>query len=194
MEPAGSGATWMRSPKGAWLGRQASKRSGLILDLIKPMKTRLSILMTVLLASEGFAETPLHEKRVREVVQWFYTGFNSHGWTQVADYTTEDWNHVNPGGGWTRGRAAVLKELKEVHSTFLKGVSDTIEGIVVRFASSDVAVVTVTSRMSTFTMPDGVRHENEQHIRTFVVVRRNDHWLIMQDHNTAVARPDSVRG
>ena len=147
--------------------------------------------MTALLASEGSAETSLQEKQVREVVQWFYAGFNSHGWTQVADYATEDWNHVNPRGGWTRGRDAVLKELKEVHSTFLKGVSDTIEEMVVRFASSDVAIATVTSRMSTFTMPDGVRHENEQHIRTFIVVRRNDHWLIMQDHNTAVAPPAS---
>jgi uncharacterized protein (TIGR02246 family) len=153
------------------------------------MKTTLFILMTVLLASEGLAETPLQEKPVREVVQRFYAGFNSHGWTQAADYTTEDWNHVNPGGGWTRGRAAVLKELEEVHSTFLKGVSDTVEELVVRFASSDVAVVTVTSRMSTFTMPDGVRHENEQHIRTFVVVQRNNKWLIMQDQNTTVAGP-----
>ena len=123
------------------------------------MKTALSILMTALLASEGFAETPLQEKPVREVVQWFYTGFNSHGWMQVADYTTEDWNHVNPGGD----RDAVLKELQEVHSTSLKGVFDTIKEIVVRFANSDVAVVTVTSRMSTFTMPDGVRHERATH-------------------------------
>ena len=151
------------------------------------MKTTLSILVALLLASEAFAETPPQEKPVREVVQWFYAGFNSHGWTQVADYTTEDWNHVNPGGGWTRGRAAVLKELEEVHSTFLKGVSDTIEEIVVRFASPDVAVATVTSRMSPFTMPDGVRHIDEQHIRTFVLVQRNNRWLIMQDQNTAVA-------
>ncbi|MEY2559624.1 MAG: hypothetical protein QOG51_39 [Verrucomicrobiota bacterium] len=153
------------------------------------MKTTLSILIALTLAGELFAETPVDEKRVREVVQSFYAGFNSHGWTHVSDYTTEDWNHINPGAGWTRGRAAVLKELEEVHSTFLKGVSDTIEEMAVRFASSDVAIVTVTSRMSTFTMPDGVRHENEQHIRTFIVVKRNDHWLITQDQNTAVARP-----
>jgi uncharacterized protein (TIGR02246 family) len=153
------------------------------------MKTALSILIALMLAGEAFAETAVEEKRVREVVQSFYAGFNSHGWAHAADYTTEDWNHINPGGGWTRGRAAVLKELEEVHSTFLKGVSDTIEEMAVRFASADVAVVTVTSRMSTFTTPDGVRHENEQHIRTFVVVQRNDHWLIMQDQNTVVARP-----
>ena len=153
------------------------------------MKTALSILIALMLVGEAFAETAGEEKRVREVVQSFYAAFNSHGWKHAPAYATEDWNHINPGGGWTRGRDAVLKELEEVHSTFLKGVSDTIEEMVVRFASADIAVVTVTSRMSTFTMPDGVRHENEQHIRTFVVVRRNDRWLIMQDQNTVVARP-----
>jgi uncharacterized protein (TIGR02246 family) len=153
------------------------------------MKTTLSILIGLILGGEAFAETPVEEKRVREVVQSFYAAFNSHGWTHAANYTTEDWNHINPGGGWTRGRAAVLKELEEVHNTFLKGVSDTVEEMDVRLANADVAIVTVTSRMSTFTMPDGVRHENEQHIRTFVVVRRNDRWLIMQDQNTAVAGP-----
>lgn len=155
----------------------------------RPMKTPLFILIAFLLTGEAFAESPVEEKRVRTVVQSFYAGFNSHRWTHAADYTSEDWNHINPGGGWTRGRAAVLKELKDVHNTFLKGVSDTIEEMTVRFASADVAVVTVTSRMSTFTMPGGIRHENEQHLRTFVVVRRNDRWLIMQDQNTAVARP-----
>ena len=153
------------------------------------MKTTLSILITLVLVGEAFAETPVEEKRVGEIVQSFYASFNSHQWTHAADYTTEDWNHIDPGGGWTRGRAAVLKELEEVHNTFLKGVSDTIEGMAVRFASADVAVVTATSRMSTFTTPDGVKHDNEQHIRTFVVVRRNDRWLIMQDQNTVVGRP-----
>jgi uncharacterized protein (TIGR02246 family) len=73
-----------------------------------------------------------------------------------------------------------------VHSTFLKGVSDTVEDMSVRFAAPDVAVVTVTSRMSTFTTPDRVRHENERHIRTFVVVKRSDRWLIMLDQNTVI--------
>lgn len=98
---------------------------------------------------------------------------------------------INPSGGWTLGRDAVLKELKEVHSTFLKGVTDTVEEMVVKLAGPDVAVATVKSRMSPFTMPDGVRHENEQHIRTFVLVRRDGRWLIMQDQNTAVARPEA---
>jgi uncharacterized protein (TIGR02246 family) len=122
-------------------------------------------------------------------VKSFYADFNSHAWRRAVNYTTEDWAHINPLGGWARGRDAVLKELEEVHSTFLKGVSDTVEEMAVKFASADVAVVTVTSRMSTFITPDGTKHENEQHIRTFVLVRRNEHWMIMQDQNTTVTRP-----
>ena len=61
----------------------------------------------------------------------------------------------------------------QVHSTFLKGVTDTPEDIAVRFATSDVAVVTVRSRTSPFTSPDGIRHENESRVRTFVVVKRD---------------------
>jgi uncharacterized protein (TIGR02246 family) len=153
------------------------------------MKTKLSVMIALMLACETFAETPAEEKRVREVVQSFYADFNSHGWAHAVNYTTEDWVHINPLGGRSRGRDAVLKELEEVHSTFLKGVSDTIEEMAVTFAGANVAVATVASRMSTFTTPDGTKHENEQHIRTFVLVRRNERWMIMQDQNTAVARP-----
>jgi uncharacterized protein (TIGR02246 family) len=153
------------------------------------MKTTLFSLIALTLIRHASADTTGDENRVREVVKSFYADFNSHGWAHAADYTTEDWAHINPLGGWTRGRDAVLKELEEVHSTFLKGVSDTIEDMAVRFASADVAVVTVVSRMSTFTTPDGAKHENEQHIRTFVLVRRNERWRIIQDQNTAVAPP-----
>jgi uncharacterized protein (TIGR02246 family) len=128
---------------------------------------------------------PGEEKQVRETVQRFYSTFNSHDWGRVAEFTTENWAHINPLGEWTRGRDAVLKELKEVHATFLKGVIDTPDEMEVRFAAADVAVVTVPSTMKgTFTTPDGKKHENDRNIRTFVVVKRGGDWLIMQDQNT----------
>lgn len=132
------------------------------------------------------AQAPSPEAQVRRTVQAFYAAFNSHDFDHVADITTDDWNHINPLGGRTRGRAQVLAELKEVHSTFLKNVTDRIEDMDVLFASDDVAVATVGSQLTTFTTPDGVKHENERLTHTFVVVRRGDRWLIMQDHNTFV--------
>ena len=135
-----------------------------------------------------YAEPLRQEVHVRKAVQSFYDAFNSHDFGRVPEFTTEDWNHLNPFGGRTRGRTAVLKELKEVHGTFLKGVTDKMEEMDVRFATPDVAVVTVTSQMSTYIMPDKVRHENERHIRTFVVLKRSGKWLIMQDQNTLIAK------
>jgi uncharacterized protein (TIGR02246 family) len=128
------------------------------------------------------------EKLVREAVRRFYDTFNAHDWAKLAEFTTEDFTHIDPGGGWTRGREAVLKLLAQAHSTFLKDVQDVPDEdkTEVRFATAGVAVVTVPSTVKgTFTTPDGKKHENERQIRTFVVVRRGGKWLIMQDQNTA---------
>lgn len=154
---------------------------------LKLRRILLSAVVSLVLATAPLAPAQNEDKQVREAVQSFYAAFNADGFENAEKYTTEDWNHINPFGGWTRGREAVLKELKEVHSTFLKGVKDNIEDMTVRFASSDVAAVTVTSLMTTFITPDGVRHENERHIRTFIVVKRSGRWLIMQDQNTLIA-------
>jgi len=53
----------------------------------------------------------------------------------------------------------------------------------VRFATKDAAIVTVPSKTSPYTTPDGIRR-NQRVIRTFIVVQRGDEWLIMQDQNT----------
>jgi uncharacterized protein (TIGR02246 family) len=125
------------------------------------------------------------EAAVRTAIRAFYKAFDD-GFVGPADYATEDWNHINPYGGRDRGREATLKGVREAHKTFLKGTTDTIENVDIRFAGQDVAVGTVTSNMSPFTSPDGVKHGAERHIRTFVVVKRGGRWLIMQDHNTTV--------
>jgi uncharacterized protein (TIGR02246 family) len=135
---------------------------------------------------DALAAQPEDEAQVRQSVAAFYKAFNSHSFDRAPEFTTDDWNHINPNGGWTRGRDAVLAELKRVHSSFLKDVSDTIESMSVRFASDDVAVAIVTSRVSTYYMPAGTKHENERQFRCFIVVRRAGRWLIMQDQNTVI--------
>lgn len=148
----------------------------------------LCVTAILILAAAVMAQTDgLDERAVRQTVGSFYDAFKAHAFDKAESFATEDWNHINPYGGRTRGREATLRELKEVHSTFLKGVSDNIENMDVRFADADAAVVTVTSRMTSFTTPDGIKHENERHIRTFVVVKRNGRWAIMQDQNTVVS-------
>ena len=53
----------------------------------------------------------------------------------------------------------------------------------------DVAVATVTSTMSPYTGPDGVKQGPQKQVRTFIAVKRGERWLIMQDHTTVAAPP-----
>ncbi|HKE22338.1 MAG TPA: SgcJ/EcaC family oxidoreductase [Bryobacteraceae bacterium] len=140
------------------------------------------------LIPEARAQSSDQEAQVSRTISAFYAAFNSHNFNNAAEFTTEDWNHINPSGGRTIGRDAVLRELKTVHERVLKGVSDTVESMSIRFATPEVAIATVISRVSTYVLPDGTKHENERQIRTFVLARRDQRWLIMQDQNTVVKR------
>lgn len=155
------------------------------------MAIRLTTIFSLIAVMGAHAQAPNPDEQVRRAVQAFYAAFNGHDFGHASDYTTDDWNHINPYGGWTRGRAAVLAELEQAHSTLLKGVEVTIDTMTVRFATPDVAIATVTERIGTYFPPDGVdrgtnRHENERHVKTFVVVKHDGRWLIMQDQNTII--------
>lgn len=151
---------------------------------ISPLAVSL-ILVTLILFVPPSVRANDSQAEVRSTIEAFYKAFDD-GFTQPADFATEDWNHINPLGGRTRGRDATLKDVREVHQSFLKGATETIESIDIRFATTDVAVGTVVSRGSAFTSPDGVKHEPGRAIRTFVVVRRGKQWQIMQDQNTFI--------
>ncbi|HUR94993.1 MAG TPA: SgcJ/EcaC family oxidoreductase [Gemmatimonadales bacterium] len=126
------------------------------------------------------------EREIRKTVSEFYTAFNTHAFERAAEFTTADWQHINPFGGWTRGREAVLAELREVHGSFLKGVTETVDTVAVRTSGTESAVVTVRSHLSPYVAPDGTRHIDEHQIRTFVLVTQDGRWRIMQDQNTIV--------
>jgi uncharacterized protein (TIGR02246 family) len=141
----------------------------------------------------GVAVADDKEAQVRKTIQTFYSSFNE-GFTGPADYDTEDWNHINPTGGRTQGCETVLKRVREIHQTFLKGAKETIASMDVRFAADGVAVGTVVSVSSPFVSPEGTKHDSQQGIRTFVVVKRGDRWLIMQDHSTTITSPPMAAG
>ncbi len=44
----------------------------------------------------------------------------------------------------------------------------------------------VIHKVDNYTTPDGVKHENERHIKTYVVVKKKGRWLLAQDHNTVI--------
>jgi uncharacterized protein (TIGR02246 family) len=124
------------------------------------------------------------EQDVREVIAAFFELLNTHHITGLDRIATDDWWHIDPMGGWTRGRDHVESELRAIHSSALKTVGDTPGEMHVRMATPDVAVVTMTSTLTTAKLPGGWTLDSPKQIRTFVVVNRDGVWRIMQDHNT----------
>ena len=144
----------------------------------------LGIALAFLGATGAYGASPQDD--VKSAVLKFYAAFNAHDFSRVDEATSERWNHITPLGGRTIGRPEVVKELEQVHSSFLKGVTDTPESIEIEMLAPTTAMATVLSRTSTFTTPDGVLHANELQIRTFVLLRERGRWLIVRDHNTFV--------
>ena len=149
-------------------------------------KLLVGLACALMLLSAAIGQTKAEEKSVIDTVKRFYAGFDDGAFPRAEEYATDDWIHINPFGGRTVGREATLKDVRAVHSSFLKGVTDTPDSFEVKFVSSTVATVIVPSRLSTFTGPDGVKLENQKCIRTFVVVKKSGRWFIAHDHNTFI--------
>jgi len=125
---------------------------------------------------------------VKKVVLQFQEDFNDGSFKKAEIYATSDWVHINPGGGINIGKESVLKDVRGVHQTFLKGVSITTDSINVRFITPEVALVTAYHPIDKYTTPDSVMHVNERHIKSYVVVKKNGKWLLTLDHNTVIQR------
>lgn len=68
----------------------------------------------------------------------------------------------------------------------------TIESMDIRFVTPDVAIANVIHKITTYTTPDGAKHEKERHIKTYVIVKQNDKWLLTQDQNTIIQEPNTT--
>lgn len=68
------------------------------------MKVLCIVVSVLALQVSASADISTPESQVGKTVEAFYAAFTTHSFDRAADFTTEDWNHINPGGGWTQGR------------------------------------------------------------------------------------------
>ena len=133
----------------------------------------------------AFLERKSKDKEaVKKVILAFQEDFNDGSFKKAASYTTNDWEHINPLGGVDKGRDEVLKTVRSVHQSFLKGVTMAVDTMSIRFITPDVAIADAVYKISAYTTPDGIKHENEKQIKTYVVVKKKGKWLLTHDHNT----------
>jgi uncharacterized protein (TIGR02246 family) len=149
------------------------------------MKT-LFVLLTGIISLNCSGQSKNELEEIKKVVLLFQDDFNEGDFKNALSYTTADWEHINPLGGIDKGQDAVLKSVRSVHQTFLKGVTMKVESMNIRFITTDVAIADVIHSITVFSTPDGVKHENEKHIKTYIVVKQNGKWLLTHDHNTII--------
>jgi hypothetical protein len=70
------------------------------------MRSIVALVVGLTLPTLMRAQLPNQEAPVRQVVQAFYDTFNSAEFNRASEFTSEDWNHISPLGGRTRGREA----------------------------------------------------------------------------------------
>src|SRR5678815_3759794 len=91
---------------------------------------------------------------IRKVISMFQADFNDGSFKNTYQYTTKDWEHINPLGGIDKGRDSVLSVVKMVHQTFLKGVTMKTQSMSIRFITPDVAIADVVHKIDTYITPD----------------------------------------
>ena len=132
------------------------------------------------------------DEAVKGVVRMFQDDFNDGAFNMATTYTTTDWEHIHSGGGIIRGREEVLKDVRSVHQTILKGASITTDSMDVRYLTADVAIVDAVHAVSPHRSSNGEMHINEKWAKTYVIVRRNGKWLLAHDHATTIEGSLSV--
>lgn len=154
------------------------------------MKVLLFIMIACFISVASFGQSSKEKQLVRKVVESFVNDYNNGDFKNAPTYTTDDWMHINPGGGVTRGRDAVLKEVRAIHQTMLRGIKITIDTLEIRFVTYNVAIVNATHTSDTYVSPeDGIKHENEKQVKTYIVVKQKGKWLLTLDQNTILSNP-----
>lgn len=152
------------------------------------MKTAVLLIVLGLLSFICKGQDSQKRKLVKDVIIDFQNDFNEGSFKNASSYTTADWEHINPNGGISKGRANVLKDVRAVHQSFLKGVKMVIENIEIRFLTPTVAVADVIHLLDDFTTPDNKIHMQERQIKTYIVINQKGKWLLTHDHNTVITK------
>jgi uncharacterized protein (TIGR02246 family) len=145
----------------------------------------LSMVNVNSLRAEGSDETA-----VRTLVMGFPAAWNQHDMKTLGGLFTEDADMINVVGMHWRGRDNIMTALTAFHRAMLAKDQIHFGNVLIRFITSDVAVVVAVQTSSGQIVWRDGRKQNldpaNNMLDTFVVVRRAGTWRITHNQNTVV--------
>lgn len=164
------------------------------------MRNALLILLMTLTGLAATAQPANDREEVNRVATAFFRSWNSHDFSDIASYTTNDVSFVMGMGTFWKSRQEVLAGEVRNHKDLFRTTSFIPEqaSLSTRFITDDVAVVNLEARLGAFYPPDGVDRGNNKQgdskVRfTLVVVKQAGKWLLTAMQATPVDKAAEAR-
>ncbi len=126
------------------------------------------------------------ESAVQALAFEFANTWNRHDMHAMHELDTEDVEWINVSGHHWRGKAAVYKGHDMIHRTIFAKTGMSIEHVVTRALTPDVAVVVATMLFGPVVTPSGQELPELKTRGSFIVVRQDGIWKIAHFQNTVV--------
>lgn len=126
------------------------------------------------IAANSTQETEL----IRKTLDDYDSAFNRHDPKTLAEFYTEDGDHMGSSGQLTRGRVEELKAQEELHATVFKSgqVKRSIQYI--RFIRPDVAMVDATTEITGLLDPSGHPRPPFRGLNAILMTKSRGKWWI----------------
>jgi len=129
---------------------------------------------------------PTDRRRIEDLAHRFAECWNRHDMGEFGRLFAEDAEFVNVVGLWWRGREEIEKAHRTTHATMFRNSELIIEEVAVRFVKPDVAVARSLWGLTGHRSPSGEALPPRSGILMTLVVKRNDHWEILDAQNTDI--------
>lgn len=106
----------------------------------------IPLLLTLAAAgTSGQSAAPDEEQAIRQTLSRFYEGWNAHDPDMMVAVFADDIDHINVFGEWHKGKAAIRRDLAEIHAGPSQHSQRTPSFEKIRFLTPDAAVTQVAS-------------------------------------------------
>jgi len=158
---------------------------------MKLLLRSIPLLLLAFTVNGAFAQTSAvssaDQAAIRVVLDHLIESWNHHDMKAYVADMTPDVEWVNVVGMWWHGKDEVYRAHEKYHETIFKNRNlNPWKEVSIRGVSADVAVATTIGSGDGFTGMDGRVFPPSTGILTFVLVRRDGHWLIAEGHNTSI--------